>query len=70
MKIIELFIKLLVKISRFSHCEKYGKVDEIVLIVVYFDINSLKKVNYSEILEREETTILSAAKIILYKIFL
>jgi len=44
-------------------------VDEIVLIVVYFYINSLKKVNYSEILEREETTILSAVKIILYKYF-
>jgi len=45
-------------------------VDKIVLIVLYFDINPFKEVNYSEILEREETTILSAAKIILYNIFL
>ena len=70
MKIIEFFDKLLGKISRFSHCEKYGQVDKIVLIVLYFDINFFKEVNYSEILEREETTILSAAKIILYNIFL
>jgi len=56
------------KFHDFRAAKKYCYKDKIrVLIFVYFDINSLQKVNYSEILEREETTILSARKTLLYK---